>query len=70
MIAVAALGIPLALGFFHLAWLDSSPTDACHDCGQILGRWMSGVFVFFLFVNAATWMAGGHRLVDSPHARR
>ena len=58
MIAIALVGIPLALGIFLWAWLESSPTEACHDCGQILGRWMSGVFVFFLLVNAAAWATG------------
>jgi len=58
MLVVAALGIPLVLGLFLWAWLESSPTEACHDCGQILGRWMSGVFVFYLLVNALTWAAG------------
>ena len=33
MLAVAALGIPLVLGLFLWAWLGSSPTEACHDCG-------------------------------------
>lgn len=58
MIAVAALGIPLVLALFLWAWLDSSPTEACHDCDQFFGRWMSGVFVFFLLVNAVTWISG------------
>ena len=58
MLAVAALGIALVAGLFSWAWLAASPTEACWECGQVLGRWMSGVFVFFLLVNAVTWISG------------
>jgi hypothetical protein len=55
---IALAGIPIAAGLFFLVWVDASPTEPCHDCGQILGRWMSGVIVFYLFVNVITWVAG------------
>jgi hypothetical protein len=56
--AIALAGIPIAVGLFFLVWSEASPTDACHDCSQILGRWMSGVIVFYLLVNVITWTAG------------
>ena len=56
--AVAAAGIPLAVGLFLWVWLGASPTDSCHDCDQILGRSMSGIIVFYLFVNTIMWIAG------------
>jgi hypothetical protein len=55
---IALAGIPIAAGLFLLVWTDASPTESCHDCGQILGRWMSPVIVFYLFVNVITWVAG------------
>jgi hypothetical protein len=58
MFVVAGLGIPLVLGVFLWAWLESSPTEACHDCSEFWGRWMSPVLVFYLIVNAITWIVG------------
>jgi hypothetical protein len=58
MLAIAALGIPLVAGLFFWAWLAASPTEACWECGQLLGRWMSGVLVFYLLVNAVAWISG------------
>jgi hypothetical protein len=56
--AIALAGIPIAAGLFLVVWSGASPTEACHDCDQILGRWMSGVIVFYLLVNVTTWVAG------------
>lgn len=55
---IALAGIPIAAGLFFLVWSGASPTESCHDCGQILGRWMSPVIVFYLFVNVITWVSG------------
>ena len=55
---VALAGVPLAAVLFVLVWQDASPTEACHDCGEILGRWMSPVIVFYLLVNVITWISG------------
>jgi hypothetical protein len=41
MLLIAVLGIPLVLGVFLWAWLESSRTEPCWECGEVLGRWMS-----------------------------
>ena len=78
MVLVVAVGLAAIAGFFLLSWGDSASTPGdCWECGEILGRWMNGVFVFFLLVNAVTWPAGAvvgwairrSRTHDSPAGR-
>jgi hypothetical protein len=55
MLGTVALGILAALGLFLWVWLESSPTEACWECGQILGRWMSPLISVFLVWNVLVW---------------
>jgi hypothetical protein len=58
MFLVAGLGVAIMLALFVWAWVESSPTEACWECGEVFGRWMSPMFVFALVLNSATWVAG------------
>ena len=57
MIAVAIAGWSAVLGVFVWGYADST-TQACHDCGEVLGRWMGAGFIFFLLMNLLAWPAG------------
>jgi hypothetical protein len=59
MIAVAGLGLAAAIGVFLWGYLESSSAEECWECGEILGRWMSPVFVFFFLpLNFLGWLGG------------
>jgi len=57
-VAVAIAGCLGVVGLILWAYLASSPTDQCYDCGEILGRWMSPVLVMVLCANLLTWPLG------------
>jgi type II secretory pathway pseudopilin PulG len=59
MVAVAAVGLAGAIGVFLWGYMESSSTEDCWECGQILGRWMSPIFVFFFLpLNFLGWLTG------------
>jgi hypothetical protein len=57
MIVVAIAGFIAVVGVFVWGYADST-TQACHDCGEVLGKWMGAGFIFFLLMNFLAWPTG------------